>query len=197
MRSLYGIEEVIFAHFDETLMHMPWDEFIRDMLISRFHALHVVAGHDFYFGYKGEGNPQKTPFSECRKHGIGCDIMECVEIDGIVVSFTYIRKLIAQGDMERAALFLGHPHLLSGRVIRGRRLGTRIGIPTVNMVVPEELQEPARGVYATVTCIDSERYLSVTNVGIKPTVVRGGVTRFSRRPPSSITPEPLRQNRRH
>jgi riboflavin kinase/FMN adenylyltransferase len=72
--------------------------------------------------------------------------------------------------MERAAIFLGHPHILTGKVQRGRRLGTRIGVPTINLVVPEGLQEPARGVYATVTVIDGARYRSVTNVGVKPTL---------------------------
>lgn len=173
MKSLYGIEEVIFAHFDEALMRMPWDAFIRDMLLARFHAVHVVAGHDFYFGYKGQGNPKKL-LSECARLGIGCDVIGCVEIDGIVVSSTYIRKLIAQGDMERASVFLGHPHILSGRVRRGRRLGTRIGIPTINLTVPNELQEPARGVYATRTDIDGKKYRSVTNIGIKPTIEENG-----------------------
>jgi riboflavin kinase/FMN adenylyltransferase len=129
-------------------MHMAWNAFIQDMLVSRFHASHVVAGHDFYFGYRGEGNPARLR-AECARLGVGCDIIERVEIDGITVSSTYIRKLIAQGDMERAALFLGHPHMLSGSVQRGRRLGTRIGIHHHQSDCPESLQEPARGVYAT------------------------------------------------
>ncbi len=172
MRGLYGIEEVIFAHFDASLMHMQWDAFISDMLIKRFNAVHVVAGHNFYFGYKGTGNSEKLR-SECARLGIGCDIIERVEVDGIMVSSTYIRKLIAQGDMERAALFLGHPHVLSGRVTHGRKLGSSIGIPTTNLVMPAGLQEPARGVYATRTSFDGRTYDSVTNIGVKPTLLDG------------------------
>lgn len=172
MRGLYGIDEVIFAHFDDGLMHMSWDAFIREMLVNRFDAVHVVAGHNYYFGYKGAGNPEKLR-QECARLGVGCDIIERVEVEGIAVSSTYIRKLIAQGDMERAALFLGHPHRLSGRVTHGRRLGSSIGIPTTNLVMPAELQEPARGVYATKTTFDGHTYHSVTNVGVKPTLLDG------------------------
>ena len=169
MRGLYGVEEVIFIHFDRELMRMRWDNFVKDILIGRFHAAHVVAGHDYQFGYRGEGNPERL-CALCGQLGIGCDIIPRVERDGITVSSTYIRRLIAQGDMERAAQFLGHPHVLSERVIHGMKLGSSIGVPTTNLRIPEGVQEPAWGVYITYTVIEGKRYPSVTNVGVKPTV---------------------------
>jgi len=172
MRRLYGIEEVIFAHFDYGLMRMRWDDFVRNILVGRFAAAHVIAGHDYHFGYRGEGNPERL-VKICRELNVGCEIIRRVELDGITVSSTYIRGLIAQGDMERAAQFLGHRHVLTGQVIHGMRLGSSIGVPTANLKIPDGVQEPARGVYITWVAINGVRYPSVTNVGIKPTIEGG------------------------
>ena len=79
--------------------------------------------------------------------------------------------------MEEAARFLGHPHLLSGPVVRGKQLGRTIGIPTANLVIPDRVIVPAYGVYATRIDTGSGVYAAVTNVGIRPTVDDGfGIT---------------------
>jgi len=172
IRRLYGMEEVIFAHFDDALMQMPWRSFIQEMLIDCFHAVYVTAGHDFHFGYKAQGNPALLA-EECARLGLGCDVVPRVELEGITVSSTYIRKLVAQGDMERAALFLGHPHGLSGVVGHGRRIGSAIGVPTVNLHFPEGLQCPAYGVYVSAVHLDGSCLPAVTNIGLRPTVAIG------------------------
>ncbi len=169
MRKYNYIDEVVFSGFDDTMMHMPWKQFIEDILINNLNAGHIVVGYDFRFGYKGEGNV-KLLQEECAKHGIGFDIIPRVEIDGITVSSTYIRKLIAQGDMDRATLFLGHPHILSNKVEHGKKIGRTLGIPTINMLIPPEIQEPKKGVYMTRVIFDNNIYLGVTNIGSRPTV---------------------------
>ena len=78
--------------------------------------------------------------------------------------------------MEQANRFLGHPHLLSGRVEPGAKVGRTIGIPTANLRVPEGVLEPAHGVYATKVYVDGQAHLAVTNVGTRPTVHGSGVT---------------------
>ncbi len=170
MRRLYGMEEVILAHFDQGMMQMPWQNFISELLIGHFGAVHVVAGHDFHFGHRGEGNPERLA-AECARLGLGCDIIPRVSLDDITISSTYIRKLVAQGEMERAAQFLGHPHILSGIVVHGSRLGsTTFMTPTVNFTAPASLQLPARGVYITTATVDQTAHPAVTNVGVRPTV---------------------------
>ena len=101
---------------------------------------------------------------------MGCDIIGEVMLDGIVISSTHIRTLIQAGDMEGAARFLGHPHVLTGPVVHGKQLGRTIGIPTSNLVVPEGVLMPAFGVYATKVWVGERDYLAVTNVGVRPTV---------------------------
>ena len=173
MRRFYGIREVIVAHFDERMMHMPWREFVTDYLAGEHGAVHLVAGHDFHFGYKGEGNPQRLQ-QICQELGIGCDIIPKVEMEGITVSSTYIRTLVAQGEMERANEFLGHPYTLSDRVAHGKKLGSTLGFPTVNLRLKENVLSPAKGVYATKVILENgETHLAVTNVGTRPTVNDG------------------------
>ncbi len=173
MRRLYGIREVIVARFDTELMRMDWREFVTGLLVARYGAVHLVAGHDFHFGYRGEGNPERLR-RLCAKLGIGCDIIPPVELDGITVSSTYIRTLVAQGEMERAMEFLGHPHTLTGQVRHGKRLGSRLGFPTVNLRLPPDSVTPAFGVYATRVWVEGEGFCAVTNVGVRPTVDREG-----------------------
>lgn len=174
MHRLYGIREVIMAHFGQAMMHMDWRDFVTNYLVKARNAVHVVAGHDFRFGYKGEGTPQRLQ-ALCAELGIGCDIIPKVELDGITVSSTHIRSLIAQGEVEQAAHFLGHPHVLSGPVVHGKELGRRLGTPTANLIVPDGVLSPAFGVYATrVRLPDGETRLAVANVGVRPTVSDAG-----------------------
>ncbi|MEG1720541.1 MAG: riboflavin kinase, partial [Pseudoflavonifractor sp.] len=174
MRRYYGIQEVIVAHFDQRMMHMPWQDFITDFLISENGAVHLVAGHDFHFGYKGEGNPQRLQ-ETCARLGVGCDIIPKVALDGITISSTYIRGLLAQGELEEANYFLGHPHSLTDTVAHGKKLGGSLGFPTVNLHFAPGVLVPARGVYATLVFLeDGSSYLAVTNIGVRPTVDSDG-----------------------
>ena len=176
MEKYCGIREVVVLEFDRALMELPWDAFVTDVLMGQFGCIHVVAGHDYRFGYKGEGNPEKLK-ALCTELGIGCDIIDKVELDGITVSSTHIRSLIESGDMEEAHRFLGHPHVLSGPVVGGQQLGRTIGVPTANLIIPEGVVVPAYGVYATRVIMGQGIYLAVTNVGVRPTVDDGrGVT---------------------
>ena len=183
MNGLYGIQELVVAPF-HTMQHMDWEDFIQSYLVGELGVVHVVAGHDFHFGYMGEGNPERLK-AKCQALGVGCDIIPKVELDGVTISSTYIRTLIAQGEMERAVEFLGHPYRLTRQVTHGKRLGSRLGFPTGNLRIPAGVIVPAFGVYATHVwvlpdypdyrpCTPGEGpYMAVTNVGVRPTVEDG------------------------
>ncbi|MCI2058323.1 MAG: bifunctional riboflavin kinase/FAD synthetase [Oscillibacter sp.] len=171
---LYGVDEVILAPFDRELMATPWDRYVTELLAKRWHAVHLVAGHDHRFGYKNAGTSELLR-AKCAQLGIGCDIIPKVEVDGVTVSSTYIRTLVEQGDLERAARFLGHPHILSGTVRHGRSLGRARLFPTVNLTVPPQVLVPRRGVYVSRVYLDDGRaFPGVTNVGVRPTVTPDG-----------------------
>ncbi|MEG1763563.1 MAG: bifunctional riboflavin kinase/FAD synthetase [Oscillospiraceae bacterium] len=167
VRRIYGVDSVIIYHFDKKIMAMPWREFINS-LIEQFSAIHFVIGHDFHCGFKGEGNPQRIS-DYCAELGIGCDIIPKFTLDGITVSSTYIRALIADGNIERANYFLGHPYVFTGTVCDGRKVGRRLGSPTINLSCNADLLLPPFGVYATRVIVDNNYLPAVTNVGIRPT----------------------------
>lgn len=170
MEEKFSMDEVILAHFDRAMMEMPWEAFVEDYLLGELGAKHVVCGHDFSFGYRGQGTPDKLR-RLCAQRGVGVNVVDKVSLGGITVSSTHIRQLIRQGDMEAAAQMLGHRHFLSGEVLHGKELGRRLGFPTANLALPEGLIAPAYGVYATlVTLPDGTVHPAVTNVGVRPTV---------------------------
>ena len=173
MRKYYGIEDVIVEPFTVERMKQPWRDFVEQTLVKELGAVHLVCGHDYHFGYKGEGNPNRLR-ELCAELGIGCDVIEKVEQEGITVSSTYIRTLVAQGEIERANEFLGHPYTLSDHVSHGKKLGTTLGFPTVNLKLKEHVMPPAKGVYATKVILENGDVLpAVTNVGTRPTVDDG------------------------
>lgn len=174
-RRLFGMDDVVFCHFTEEMMHMPWEDFLGCYLVEELGAVHLVCGHDFHFGDRGAGNPERLQ-TWCAAHGLGSDVIPKVTLDGVTVSSTYIRKLIEAGDMEKANRFLGHPHLLSGIVQPGHGLGRKLGIPTANLTIPEGVLIPAFGVYAAKVFVGDQAYLAVVNVGTRPTVGGSGVT---------------------
>lgn len=173
MRRYYGIEDVIVTPFTQERMKQPWDSFVRDTLQNELNAIHLVVGHDYHFGYRGEGNRERLT-SICQELGIGLDVIEKVECDGITISSTYIRTLVAQGEIARANVFLGHPYTLSDTVSHGKKLGSSLGFPTVNLKLKPNVLPPALGVYATRVWLENgDCHIAVTNVGKRPTVDDG------------------------
>lgn len=173
VHRLYGIDDILMVPFDHEMMTTSWDDFITEILVKRYHAVHVVAGHDHHFGHKNQGTPELLQ-EKCRALGVGCDIIPKVEHLGVTVSSTYIRRLVELGQMARAAEFLGHPHTLSQVVKHGRRIGRTIGIPTINLTFPPHVLVPSHGVYATKAYLaDGTVRPGVTNVGTRPTVNNG------------------------
>lgn len=164
-----SIQEVIEYPFTDDIMNMPGDVFIKEILIKKYNAGHIIIGFNNRFGYKGLGNSDNL-IKLCTELEIGCTIVKPVSIDNITVSSTYIRNLILAGDIINANKFLGYNYFLSGRVILGKQIGRTIGCKTANISVADNIILPPFGVYQTRVNIDGVIYNSVTNIGIKPTL---------------------------
>lgn len=173
IRRLFGVEEILSLRFDERLMRMPWDDFLV-WVQAEFSAISLVCGHDFTFGWKGEGNPRRLE-EKCAQLGMGADVIPKVTVDGEAVSSTRIRALLAEGKLGEANRLLGHPHVLTDTVRTGYRLGRKLGAPTINMRFDEGVLVPAHGVYAGRLRLEGETVdrWAVTNVGVRPTVSDG------------------------
>lgn len=168
MRRYYGIEELLMHSFDRRTMQQPWENFAEEILLERYRATYLVCGYDFRFGAGGRGTAS-TLKTFCEQRGIGFSCMEEVRVGGQTVSSTRIRALLEDGRMQEAVACLGHPHLMSGRVVSGRKLGRTLGIPTANFI-PEGVLLPRFGVYAAKAYFDEEEHLAVVNIGTRPTV---------------------------
>lgn len=169
MARNFHLDQILSIPFDRTLMETPWEVFVEELLVRRLRAVHVVCGHDFTFGFRGEGNPQRLQ-EKCAELGVGCDVIPKVEYHGTTVSSTLIRRLLQEGQVEEANVLLGHRHFITGTVVPGKQLGRQMGIPTANLNLPEGILCPAKGVYATEVILeDSRRFQAVTNVGDCPT----------------------------
>lgn len=162
-----GIDDIIMIHFDRKFMQVEWDDFLNTVK-NDLGAIHIVIGRDFCCGYRGAGTSEKIS-AWCVKNGLGCDIVEEVVLDDVIVSSTFIRQLVANGDMEQATRYLGHPHTLTDTVGYGYRIGRSIGAPTINTRIPEGVIVPKYGVYATRVWLPDGPRPAVTNVGVRPT----------------------------
>ena len=168
LRENYRMDKVVSLRFDRALMEMPWQDFFR-LLLDQYNAAGFVCGHDFRFGYRGQGNAALLQ-QVCREAGIPCIVVPEQTLGGVTISSTHIRSLMEAGEMEQAVRFLGHPHILTGKVVSGRRLGRTIGIPTANVLIPEGIVALKRGVYAGKCLVEGAIYPAVTNIGSRPTV---------------------------
>lgn len=162
-----GITQVTVLPTTKEVMSTPWGHFLEDLVRSG--AVGFVCGEDFRFGHRGEGNSEKLR-EFCAAHNFPCEIVPEQSLEGRRISSTHIRSLLEDGQVETAARFLGHPHILSGEVTTGRQLGRTIGIPTANIPIPEGVIIPKRGVYACVAEVAGHKYPAVTNIGSRPTV---------------------------
>jgi len=160
-----GMEFAILADFP-TVKDLTAEDFLTELLIDECHCVATVCGFNFRFGKGGLGTPELLR----ARLGENAHVEPSVEVDDAPVSSTRIRTLLQAGDVELANRLLCRPYGFLAPVVRGKRLGRTIGIPTINQVIPSELLLPRRGVYVTDCTVDGIRYRGVTNVGVHPTV---------------------------
>lgn len=167
-----GADTVHFADF-ETVHAMDGEAFFRDELCAKLRPAGLVCGFNFRFGYRGgAGADDLARWS--REAGIPVRVLPAMESDECVISSTWIRRLVAEGDVERAAQLLTQPYTIRGVVEHGRHLGHTLGFPTVNLRLTPGKVAPKSGIYAARVRFpdgDTMRELpGVCNIGSRPTV---------------------------
>lgn len=164
-----GVDFLVNCPFTEELKHMGAEAFIEEVIKGVFHAKYVVIGTDFRFGYGQKGDALLLKTYE-EKYDYKTIVVEKERYKDRIISSTYIKELLEQGEVELAGKLLGYPYSVSGTVRHGKRLGRTLGFPTLNVQWPKEKLLPPRGVYASKSLVDGIWYESISNVGIKPTV---------------------------
>ena len=164
-----GSDILVEFPFNRMTAATPPEDFVVDILCRRMNARFVAAGTDLSFGAMGKGN--FALMSSLARHlGFEARKIDKIERNGKVISSTLIRRLVEEGNMEEAAACLGAPYRITGKIVHGRALGRRIGIPTLNQLPPPDKLLPPFGVYYSEVKADGRVYKGMTNIGTKPTV---------------------------
>ncbi len=164
-----GVDYLISVPFTKEIMTMMPIDYVCGLLMGKLNAKALFCGFNHSFGYRASGDPELLR-KIGREEGILVEVMEPYEIEGNLVSSSMIRTLIASGQVERCPKYMGRWYAIGGEVVVGNRLGRKLGFPTSNLVIDEDMVTPPNGVYITNCVYNGRRYPSVTNVGVKPTI---------------------------
>ncbi len=163
-----GIKLLIYNSFNKEISKWEPEEFVQKIIVDKLNAKHIFVGFNYSFGYKGQGTPDLLKELGI-KYGFKVSIIRPVELDGKVVSSTLIREALEEGQVKEARHLLGHPFTVTGSVVRGEKRGSKIGFPTANLKIDEDILIPGIGVYAAKALYKEVTYNCVVNIGRKPT----------------------------
>lgn len=171
----YGIEEVIILPFTQKLSETSVKDFVQDKLKDELKMKALCIGATTHLGKNQEGTPEVIR-ELGKKLLFRVETVSEVKWNGEGVSSSRIRKAIEEGEVSAAFKMLGRPHLISATVGKGDARGSKIGFPTANLTKIQNMV-PGKGVYSTRLKVRNRTYLSVTNVGVRPTFYKeGGLT---------------------
>jgi riboflavin kinase / FMN adenylyltransferase len=172
-----GIAEVTVLPFNQALLALTAQDFVKTILVERLQVAHVVIGQDFHYGAGRQGNCHTlTAMGQDPQYGFGVTVVPPVslEVNGHKVGSRQIREAIAKGNVAAATAMLGRPFSISGTVVKGQQLGRQLGFPTANVALNAACLLPAHGVYAvTVEVANNKNVPGVANCGLRPTVGAG------------------------
>jgi len=162
-----GIDAVVILPFGRDLSLMTPRQFAERILKKKLHAREVHEGYNFRFGHKAAGDVNLLS-QLGQEMGFEVKVYPEQKLRGEPVSSSHVRKLIGEGRVSRARHLLARPFGILGTPGRGRGLGSKYTVPTINLARYEELV-PKDGVYITWTRVGAEQFDSITNVGNRPT----------------------------
>ncbi len=163
-----GINRIEVQQICKEFLQKSPQSFVKEVICEKLNAAYVIVGENYTFG-KNKSGDVKFLETECRRYGIEVICMPYVTVGGEIISSTYIRTLIENGEIKKANKLMAESYEICGEVITGRQEGRKMGFPTANILPPPNKIMPKNGVYATVTNIGEKSYPSVTNVGFAPT----------------------------
>jgi riboflavin kinase / FMN adenylyltransferase len=162
-----GVDATVVIPFTPEFSQLSALEFVRDVLLNSLHAAEVHEGDNFRFGHNASAGPAELTRLG-RELGFAVVAQPALYVRGIQVSSSDVRRRIADGDMSTARALLGRPFSIQSTPARGRGIGARLTVPTINLAPYDELL-PATGVYVTRMKIGAEIFDAVTNAGNRPT----------------------------
>jgi riboflavin kinase/FMN adenylyltransferase len=168
-----GLDQVLVCRFDYDFARVSAEEFVARILVQGLAVRWVLVGDDFRFGARRGGDFDLLV--RCgREQGFAVVRMDTCAVDGLRVSSTAVRERLAAGDLAGPTRLLGRPYSISGRVVRGDRLGVQLGFPTANVRL-EHNRPPVMGIFVVeVLGLGRVPLPGVASLGVRPTVKTGG-----------------------
>ncbi|MBD8683451.1 bifunctional riboflavin kinase/FAD synthetase [Pseudomonas sp. CFBP 13719] len=166
------VDLVLCLAFNKRLSRLSASEFVDTILIDGLGVKHLEVGDDFRFGCDRAGDFDFLTQAGSLQ-GFTVESAQTVEMDGVRVSSTQVRKALAAADFERAGQLLGRPFCIEGRVLHGQKLARQLGWPTANVQLKRR-RAPLTGVYLVSVDIDGKTWPGVANIGVRPTVAGDG-----------------------
>lgn len=163
-----GIDRVVMVDFDDVLMNVTAERFMRDYVHGYLNARAMLVGFNNRIGKDAEGTVEVLT-SLGSDLGVVVREAERVEVSGVAMSSSAIRTHVANGDFLWVRKMLGRPYSIRGRVIQGDQRGRTIGFPTANIDI-EGLASPPNGVYSVRVLVDGQEFMGAANIGVRPTV---------------------------
>ncbi len=165
-----GIDHLIRIPFTKEFSQISSQEFISKILVETIGTKKLVIGYDHRFGKNREGSFEQLSING-PTYGFEVEEIPRQDVDNMGVSSTRIRKALGEGDIDTANHFLGRPYSLSGRVIKGDKLGRVLGFPTANIDLDShDKLVPAEGIYAVGAIHEKKNYGGMLYIGTRPTV---------------------------
>ncbi|MFN3986868.1 MAG: bifunctional riboflavin kinase/FAD synthetase [Rhodocyclaceae bacterium] len=164
-----GVDTTYVCRFDARFAALTAQAFIDRVLVQGLGLRHLIIGDDFRFGARRQGDFRLLVEAGVAR-GFPVEAMPTLEADGLRVSSSAVRAALQEGDLAHAAELLGRPYSIAGKVVRGQRLGRRLGFPTANIQLKH--RKPAlSGVFAVaVEGLAASLIPGVANLGVRPSV---------------------------
>ncbi len=164
-----GVDATLMLEFNTELASLTPEEFVQSILVDALHARWVLVGRDFRFGARGAGDVELLTRLG-KEAGFSVALVEDVKPDNEHrVSSTWIRDLLANGDIHAASSLLGYIPTVRGVVVHGAARGRELGFPTANLSSESQGLIPQDGVYAGWLTDGGVRYPAAISVGNNPT----------------------------
>lgn len=164
-----GIDVLVEFPLNDNTASISAEVFVERILAFQMHTKYIAAGSDLSFGYKGSGNKELL-LALAEKFDYQVEIIPKVTEGEREISSSYVREEVEAGHMEMAGKLLGRSYSITGTVESGKKLGRKLGMPTLNLYPPKEKLLPPNGVYFSKVLCGQEEYKGITNIGRKPTV---------------------------
>lgn len=165
-----GVDFLFVKKFDKEFSRLDAEDFVKKLLVETLNAKKVIIGYDHRFGRNRSADINDLRnFGE--NYGFSVEEIPMQDVEDVAVSSTKIRKALDNGDIETANRFLGYPFMLTGKVVKGKQLGEKLGFPTANIYIEEPYKLiPKHGAYIVKSIIDNRTIYGMMNIGLNPTV---------------------------